>query len=270
MRESLEEHGTEAVDLAMDWLHQLRDGARPAGQGPVHLLWGDRPEGQSDDTSLSKTDSAGGGPPPQRPRRIRGGGNESKASSGLASGDSSETPHMWVESVLSSHSVAASADYNAGTSAEGSGALHVVFPDDSISEPSEPSAASAGVPSPLASIGSAMHGVGRCRPCMFIHTIVGCANGAACEYCHISHRRRRAARPCKAKRDRFKAIADRQAREAGLLDETSGAEVGAADVGEQRGRGDASDHAHEDWADEFDQQGVAARRNAQGRRILQL
>eukprot|EP00428_Durinskia_dybowskii_P053875 CAMPEP_0170325432 /NCGR_PEP_ID=MMETSP0116_2-20130129/63581_1 /TAXON_ID=400756 /ORGANISM="Durinskia baltica, Strain CSIRO CS-38" /LENGTH=272 /DNA_ID=CAMNT_0010578465 /DNA_START=43 /DNA_END=861 /DNA_ORIENTATION=+ len=260
-------------DLALDWLTQLRVEARPAGTGPasMHVLWGDRPEGQSDDTSFSKTDSAGPGPKPQRGGRGRGGGgNGSERSKTSSVCDSSETPHLLVESELSSQSLAVSADGTAASSMERPGSHHVVFADDSISEPSETSAAIGGAPSLPPSVGSAMHGVEKCRPCMFINTVVGCANGAACEYCHISHRRRRATRPCKAKRDRFKAIADRQAREAGLLGEAADADGGVGGAGEQAQGGDIPEGAHEDWAEEIDDQDMPIRRNAQGRRILQL
>jgi len=34
------------------------------------------------------------------------------------------------------------------------------------------------------SVGSAKHGSHRCKPCAFIHTDAGCANGTACPFCH--------------------------------------------------------------------------------------
>jgi hypothetical protein len=37
----------------------------------------------------------------------------------------------------------------------------------------------------LASAGSALHGVGKCKPCAWFHKPQGCANGAACAHCHV-------------------------------------------------------------------------------------
>jgi len=34
------------------------------------------------------------------------------------------------------------------------------------------------------SVGSEKHGSRRCKPCAFVHTDTGCANGAACPFCH--------------------------------------------------------------------------------------
>jgi len=36
----------------------------------------------------------------------------------------------------------------------------------------------------LPSVGSALHGSGRCKPCAFIFK-KGCMNGVECEYCHL-------------------------------------------------------------------------------------
>lgn len=35
--------------------------------------------------------------------------------------------------------------------------------------------------------GSALHGTGECKPCLFFHTRMGCMKGAECEFCHICH-----------------------------------------------------------------------------------
>eukprot|EP00443_Scrippsiella_acuminata_P056519 CAMPEP_0115405602 /NCGR_PEP_ID=MMETSP0271-20121206/18012_1 /TAXON_ID=71861 /ORGANISM="Scrippsiella trochoidea, Strain CCMP3099" /LENGTH=486 /DNA_ID=CAMNT_0002829601 /DNA_START=21 /DNA_END=1477 /DNA_ORIENTATION=- len=35
-----------------------------------------------------------------------------------------------------------------------------------------------------ASVGSALHGTGACKPCVWFHKPVGCANGWACRHCH--------------------------------------------------------------------------------------
>mmetsp|Transcript_23942 Transcript_23942/g.60512 ORF Transcript_23942/g.60512 Transcript_23942/m.60512 type:complete len:500 (-) Transcript_23942:155-1654(-) len=40
-----------------------------------------------------------------------------------------------------------------------------------------------GVP-PQGSVGSALHGTGACKPCVWFHKPVGCANGWACRHCH--------------------------------------------------------------------------------------
>jgi hypothetical protein len=50
-------------------------------------------------------------------------------------------------------------------------------PQSTASPASKPS-------SELTTWGSAGHAVGRCKPCAFMHT-VGCANGTACQFCHL-------------------------------------------------------------------------------------
>mmetsp|Transcript_7362 Transcript_7362/g.13049 ORF Transcript_7362/g.13049 Transcript_7362/m.13049 type:complete len:495 (-) Transcript_7362:69-1553(-) len=35
------------------------------------------------------------------------------------------------------------------------------------------------------SSGSALHGTGHCKPCVWFHKIEGCQNGAACQHCHL-------------------------------------------------------------------------------------
>lgn len=60
-----------------------------------------------------------------------------------------------------------------------------------------------------ASVGSQLHDAGQCRPCLFVHTQVGCQNGIACDFCHFHHRRKDKPRPCKGKRDRHKKLVGR-------------------------------------------------------------
>lgn len=56
------------------------------------------------------------------------------------------------------------------------------------------------------SVGSARHDVGGCKPCLFVHTHVGCQNGSLCEFCHYVHKRKSKPRPCKGKRDRYRKL----------------------------------------------------------------
>jgi len=35
--------------------------------------------------------------------------------------------------------------------------------------------------------GSALHGTGECKPCLFFHTRIGCMAGADCDFCHLAH-----------------------------------------------------------------------------------
>eukprot|EP00930_Biecheleria_cincta_P058127 TRINITY_DN4397_c0_g1_i1.p1 TRINITY_DN4397_c0_g1~~TRINITY_DN4397_c0_g1_i1.p1 ORF type:complete len:211 (+),score=40.68 TRINITY_DN4397_c0_g1_i1:104-736(+) len=51
-------------------------------------------------------------------------------------------------------------------------------------QPEEPWTNQTDMPMPP-SLGSAMHGVGLCKPCAFIHKAEGCHNGAQCEFCHL-------------------------------------------------------------------------------------
>jgi hypothetical protein len=56
------------------------------------------------------------------------------------------------------------------------------------------------------SIGAALHDSEGCKPCLFVHTHVGCQNGASCEFCHYVHKRKSKPRPCKGKRDRYRKL----------------------------------------------------------------
>jgi len=42
-----------------------------------------------------------------------------------------------------------------------------------------------------------LHNAGRCKPCKYFNSKVGCGSGRACRFCHLSHRRRTQTRPCK-------------------------------------------------------------------------
>jgi len=37
------------------------------------------------------------------------------------------------------------------------------------------------------SVGSELHDAGKCRPCLFAFSRMGCLLGASCKYCHLSH-----------------------------------------------------------------------------------
>merc|ERR1712032_1748428 len=53
------------------------------------------------------------------------------------------------------------------------------------------------VDSSVPSVGSARHFIRRCKPCAFVHTVKGCAEGANCQFCHLcppGEKRRRDAR----------------------------------------------------------------------------
>jgi len=62
----------------------------------------------------------------------------------------------------------------------------------------------------LPSIGAALHESAQCTPCLFSRSEVGCANGDACSFCHLSHKRSTHPRPNKGKRDRYKKLISRQ------------------------------------------------------------
>jgi len=58
------------------------------------------------------------------------------------------------------------------------------------------------------SIGSSEHEVS-CKPCLFVHSRVGCQKGVLCPFCHFKHKRGTRPRPCKGKRNRYKNLVDR-------------------------------------------------------------
>lgn len=61
----------------------------------------------------------------------------------------------------------------------------------------------------ITSVGSAKHAEGLCKPCLFTYSKEECKNGVNCEFCHIPHKRRGKARPCKKKRDRYQKLINR-------------------------------------------------------------
>lgn len=62
----------------------------------------------------------------------------------------------------------------------------------------------------LPSVGSAQHADLTCRPCLFVHTSVGCQKAEACLFCHFRHKRKNKTRPCKSKRERYRKLIERQ------------------------------------------------------------
>lgn len=54
--------------------------------------------------------------------------------------------------------------------------------------------------------GSRMHEAGKCKPCHYVHTKLGCLNGEECNFCHIPHTKKTRPRPCKTKRMQCKRI----------------------------------------------------------------
>lgn len=53
---------------------------------------------------------------------------------------------------------------------------------------------------------SDLHGIGECRPCLYLNSKSGCLNGSDCRFCHLPHSKKSRPRPCKAKRNQCKQI----------------------------------------------------------------
>lgn len=82
------------------------------------------------------------------------------------------------------------------------------------------------------SVGSAKHDEDGCKPCLFVHTHVGCQNGSNCEFCHYIHKRKNKARPCKGKRERYRKLLLRMEEDA--LDSQAGSAIdNSSDAGSQ-------------------------------------
>uniref|UniRef100_A0A7S0FYH5 C3H1-type domain-containing protein n=1 Tax=Pyrodinium bahamense TaxID=73915 RepID=A0A7S0FYH5_9DINO len=59
-----------------------------------------------------------------------------------------------------------------------------------------------------ASVGSELHNLGECKPCLYLNSKVGCYNGQDCKFCHLQHSKKNTRpRPCKATRIQCKQIA---------------------------------------------------------------
>jgi len=65
---------------------------------------------------------------------------------------------------------------------------------------------------PMPSKGSAQHEEGRCKPCAYVSSAVGCSAAETCRFCHYAHTegtKRTKLRPCKGKRDRYRKLVGR-------------------------------------------------------------
>lgn len=75
------------------------------------------------------------------------------------------------------------------------------------------------------SVGSELHGTGRCRPCKYVGMAGGCAAKQDCLFCHVGHRRARA-RPAKSTRARCKELVNNlpaeDAQGAGAIEDLAG------------------------------------------------
>eukprot|EP00747_Dinoflagellata_sp_TGD_P120837 gnl/TRDRNA2_/TRDRNA2_173330_c0_seq6.p1 gnl/TRDRNA2_/TRDRNA2_173330_c0~~gnl/TRDRNA2_/TRDRNA2_173330_c0_seq6.p1 ORF type:complete len:233 (+),score=29.24 gnl/TRDRNA2_/TRDRNA2_173330_c0_seq6:101-799(+) len=49
--------------------------------------------------------------------------------------------------------------------------------------------------------GSGNHGIGKCKPCLWLHSAQGCSLQADCQFCHLPHSKQTRTRPSKGKRD---------------------------------------------------------------------
>mmetsp|Transcript_182469 Transcript_182469/g.578247 ORF Transcript_182469/g.578247 Transcript_182469/m.578247 type:complete len:247 (+) Transcript_182469:75-815(+) len=56
----------------------------------------------------------------------------------------------------------------------------------------------------VSNVGSSLHELGNCKPCLFVFSPDGCSIGALCTFCHIWHGR--TSRPSKAKRYRLRRV----------------------------------------------------------------
>jgi len=78
----------------------------------------------------------------------------------------------------------------------------LLAPSEALPSETEPLAPLEGLPSR----GSALHKVGRCRPCLLLYEAIGCTLGDQCSFCHSKHSKREIARISKGKRDRFSKL----------------------------------------------------------------
>mmetsp|Transcript_85626 Transcript_85626/g.167529 ORF Transcript_85626/g.167529 Transcript_85626/m.167529 type:complete len:247 (-) Transcript_85626:372-1112(-) len=214
--------GEEHEYRASSWLVQQLDNAPCCANGKapfMHVVWGQPSvsHSQSSENDLA-THKTGHRRYPPLPRDTR-------------CTDSSETPRLVLDEPESENLSPSRSNIRSPSADVG----HILFPDESTSDMSEGygrpyswAAAMEDAPPPCSdadevatrdpplSRGSLLHDTGRCKPCLFEHTVVGCSSGASCSFCHFPHSRKQGPRPCKSKRERFKAIVERQAREAGI------------------------------------------------------
>jgi len=66
------------------------------------------------------------------------------------------------------------------------------------------------------SVGSTNHEAGRCKPCLLVHSSLGCEAGEGCPFCHLTHTRRMVPRPSKGKRHRQQRLLSKKMEQFGL------------------------------------------------------
>jgi len=257
-------------DGASSWLTTQYKNGQP--ERLHHVLWGSRPDAsQSDEASEGRNGvRPARGHDAAQTRALNAASELLNATPSAAESqaDSSETPQVVVDYLNSS---ASNCSQSSGKVSAPDG-NHILFDNDSTSDVSQGTrghgTGSASAEDPLPSAGSALHAGGSCKPCMFAHTVVGCSNGSACDFCHFVHRRRQAQRPCKAKRDRVKAIIEKQAKEAGLPP-SQGGSAATSDNGGHPGVSSAQAPHADEWERLVAEQGEV-RVNAKGHKTLRL
>jgi len=229
-----------------------------ANSSRMHVVWGHQPNTDPSDDSLDSRHGVGS------KGRLRSRAMPSMDSSGAT--DSNDVPFA-VQFPDESHQ--SSSSDTSGRPVNPMDGSHVVFQDnhssssDNLYVPGTPESQISGCAggSVTTSVGSQLHGSGRCRPCMFVHSSLGCAKGAYCEYCHLTHSRRTAQRPSKVKRDRFKAMVERQL---GSEASVAGPAGALGDDGLEQARGD-------EWESfALDANASTGRRGTKGRTVLAL
>jgi hypothetical protein len=98
--------------------------------------------------------------------------------------------------------------------------------------------------------GSARHGEGLCKPCLFHSSEVGCKNGADCGFCHYPHKRKNKPRFCKGKRERIKKILGKGSKPDDEENANGEREATDADESKPKDRKNANDEQETTVADE--------------------
>mmetsp|Transcript_19540 Transcript_19540/g.39451 ORF Transcript_19540/g.39451 Transcript_19540/m.39451 type:complete len:266 (+) Transcript_19540:86-883(+) len=210
---------------AASWLNETADAVGPP---PFHLIWGQRMDSRSHSetvvgSALGYSCSHDSSESPQVVHAHQQLLRSDAGSSDVSDRGVADPYHILYSS---SHSVDAEVQTNPSDRPEcvpdcraGGGA--VLQSDSGTDEDGARGGGAArgdgGRAPPQWSAGSALHEAGRCKPCMFVNTIVGCTNGSACDFCHLRHQRKHVTRANKTRRDRYKAIVERQALEAGII-----------------------------------------------------
>lgn len=185
------------------------------GRANFHVIWGnaEKVSGRSEERSSGEKSSGATlsdswEVPPQVPPNVELRSESASTSRSRQSGSSSPSSERIEQPRKTKPSPLGIMDSIAN---RGTQSTHTANASDSCGDQEELDEDKGEGPEPdpngkLPSLGSSRHFDETCKPCLFVHTRIGCKKGEVCLWCHFSHFGQRRPRPCKSKRDRYRKL----------------------------------------------------------------